>query len=156
MRADVLEVHRGSITRGRSFAVIRRAVGRVDGARAVIHRVLADLILIAHLGFIVFVVLGGLLTLRWRGAPFVHLPAVAWGVHVEWSGGICPLTPLENSLRQAAGGAGYSGGFIEHYLVPILYPSNLSPPVQLALAAFVILANVVVYLAVWRRVEPTA
>ena len=73
-------------------------------------RLLADLVLVAHLGFIVFAALGGLLALRWRRAPLVHLPAVAWGAYIELTGRVCPLTPLENALRSAAGGAGSAGG----------------------------------------------
>ncbi len=99
-----------------------------------IYRALADLVLVLHLGFIVFVVAGGLLALRWGWAPLVHLPAALWGVFVEVSGRVCPLTPLENALRRAAGASGYSGGFMEHYLVPVVYPSALSHPVQLVLA----------------------
>jgi hypothetical protein len=90
------------------------------------YRALADLVLVFHLAFIVFVVLGGLLTLRWRRIPLVHLPTVIWGVFIELSGGLCPLTPLENMLRRAAGTSGYSGGFIEHYLIPVIYPAGLS------------------------------
>lgn len=78
-----------------------------------LHRVLADAVLVLHLAFVVFVVAGGLLALRWRWAPFVHLPAAAWGVFVELSGRLCPLTPLENALRRAAGEAGYAGGFAD-------------------------------------------
>jgi hypothetical protein len=117
----------------------------------VIYRSLADLVLVLHLAFIVFVVAGGLLALRWRRAPFVHLPAALWGVFVEVSGGACPLTPLENALRRAAGASGYSGGFIEHYLVPTIYPATLSQPVQLLLAGLVVLTNALVYSVVWRR-----
>ena len=73
-----------------------------------------------------FVVAGGLLALRWSRAPGVHLPAAAWGVFIEISGGICPLTPLENSLRRSAGAAGYEGGFVEHYLIPLIYPEGLT------------------------------
>jgi hypothetical protein len=116
-----------------------------------IYRSLADLVLVLHLAFIVFVVAGGLLALRWRRAPFVHLPAALWGVFVEVSGGACPLTPLENALRRAAGASGYSGGFIEHYLVPTIYPATLSQPVQLLLAGLVVLTNALVYSVVWRR-----
>ena len=116
-----------------------------------IYRSLADLVLVLHLAFIVFVVAGGLLALRWRRAPFVHLPAALWGVFVEVSGGACPLTPLENALRRAAGASGYSGGFIEHYLVPTIYPATLSQPVQLVLAGLVVLTNALVYAIVWRR-----
>ena len=116
-----------------------------------IHRALADLILVLHLAFVVFVVAGGLLALRWRWVPAVHLPAALWGVFIEASGGVCPLTPLENALRRAAGASGYAGGFIEHYLVPAIYPPALSQPVQLALAGLVVLANALVYSFVWRR-----
>jgi hypothetical protein len=116
-----------------------------------IHRALADLVLVLHLGFIAFVVVGGLTALRWRWAPLVHVPAALWGVIVEVSGRACPLTPLENSLRQAAGASGYSGSFVEHYLVPTIYPAGLSPSVQLLMAGLVVLANLLVYSIVLRR-----
>ncbi len=116
-----------------------------------VYRALADLVLVLHLGFIVFVVAGGLIDLRWRWALFVYLPAALWGVFIELSGGVCPLTPLENALRRVAGASGYSGGFIEHYLVPTIYPEALSYPVQLVLAGLVVLANAVVYSVVWWR-----
>ena len=115
------------------------------------YRVLADLVLVFHLAFIVFVLAGGLLAMRWRLAPYLHLPGVLWAVLVEVSGGQCPLTPLENLLRRAAGASGYSGGFIEQYLVPAIYPAPLSSSLQLLLAAFVVLTNIVVYLVVWRQ-----
>ena len=116
-----------------------------------IYRALADLVLVLHLGFIAFVVAGGLLTLRWRWAPLVHLPAAVWAVFVEVSGGVCPITPLENALRRAAGASGYPGGFIEHYLVPAIYPAALSSSVQLVLAGLVLVANALVYSVVWWR-----
>jgi hypothetical protein len=116
-----------------------------------IYRVLADLILVLHLAFIVFVVAGGLLALRLSWVPLVHLPAALWGVFIEASGRVCPLTPLENALRRAAGASGYEGGFIEHYLVPAIYPPALSHQVQLELAGLVVLANVLVYSVVWRQ-----
>ena len=116
-----------------------------------IERALADLVLVVHLAFIVFVVAGGLLALRWRWAPLVHLPAAGWGVWIEVSGGICPLTPLENALRRAAGSSGYPGGFIEHYLVPLVYPASLSRSGQLVLAGLVVVSNGLVYWAVYRR-----
>jgi hypothetical protein len=120
-----------------------------------VSRVLADLVLLLHLAFIVFVLAGGLLALRWRWAPALHLPAALWGAFVEISSRACPLTPLENSFRRAAGAAGYSGGFIEHYLLPAIYPSALTPRIQLVLAAFVIVANLLVYAVVcWRRGVP--
>ncbi|MEL7536236.1 MAG: DUF2784 domain-containing protein [Pseudomonadota bacterium] len=116
-----------------------------------IYRVLADLVVIVHLGFILFAMLGGLLALRWRWAPLLHLPAVLWGAYIELSGGICPLTPLENDLRHAAGSSGYTGGFIEHYLIPLIYPSGLTHSVQVLLAAVLVAANVVIYaFVVWR------
>ncbi len=115
-----------------------------------VDRVLADLVLALHLAFIVFVVAGGLLALRWGWAALVHLPAAFWGIFVEASGGVCPLTPLENSLRRAAGASGYSGGFVEQYLVPTIYPPSLSPALQLLLAGLVLLVNALVYSAVWR------
>ncbi len=116
-----------------------------------IYRALADLVLVLHLAFIVFVVAGGLLALRWRWAPLVHLPAALWGVVVQVSGRVCPLTPLENALLSAAGEAGYAGGFIEHYLVPTIYPVALSPQVGLLLASLVVLANALAYSMVWWR-----
>ncbi len=116
------------------------------------YRALADFVLVVHFVFIIFVVAGGFLSLRWRWAPLLHLPAVVWGVFVELSGGACPLTPLENALRRAAGVSEYAGGFLEQYLVPIIYPSNLSHSLQVVLAALAVLVNVLVYAFVsWRR-----
>ncbi len=116
-----------------------------------LYRALADLVLVVHLGFIVFAVAGGLLALKWRWVPCVHLPAVAWGLYVELSGSVCPLTPLENSFRRAAGESGYSGGFLEHYAVPIIYPPGLTPTLQFVLAGVLALANVIAYGLVIRR-----
>ncbi|SOZ36495.1 DUF2784 domain-containing protein [Cupriavidus neocaledonicus] len=112
---------------------------------------LADLVVIAHALFIVFVVAGGLLVLRWPRAAWVHLPAAVWGVLIEWAGWICPLTPLENALRRAAGQAGYSGGFVERYLLPLIYPAGLTPAVQLWLGLVVLVVNVAIYALWWRR-----
>jgi hypothetical protein len=117
----------------------------------VISRALADLVVISHLAFILFVVAGGLLALRWRWIPFLHLPAAVWGVYIELSGGVCPLTPLENTLRHEAGLLGYSGSFIEHYLVPVIYPAGLTQPLQWVLAGVVVLANAFVYTLIWRK-----
>ena len=116
-----------------------------------IHRLAADAVLLLHLGFILFVLLGGLLALRWRWAPMLHLPAAAWGVYVELSGGLCPLTPLENRLRSAAGEAGYTGGFIEHYLLALIYPAGLTHEIQYVLAAIVVGVNGLAYAWVWCR-----
>lgn len=111
----------------------------------------ADAVLLLHGIFILFVVAGGLLALRWPPAAALHLPCAAWGAYIEFSGGICPLTPLEQRLRAAAGEAGYSGGFIEHYLLPLIYPAGLTPTVQLMLGSAVIVINVAVYALVLRR-----
>jgi hypothetical protein len=95
--------------------------------------------------FVLFVVLGGLLVLRWPRLGYVHLPAAIWGAWIEFTGRMCPLTPLENSLRARAGEAGYSGGFIEHYLLPLLYPSALTRTIQLVLGTLVIVVNLCIY-----------
>ncbi len=115
-----------------------------------LYRALADLVALTHLAFIVFAVLGGLFTLRWRWAPCVHLPAAAWGAAIEFFGWFCPLTPLENSLRRASGSAGYPGGFIEHYLLPVLYPAELTREIQLFFGCAVVVVNLAIYFAVWR------
>ena len=112
---------------------------------------LADLILVGHLGIIAFAVFGALWALRWGWAPLVHLPVLAWAAYIEISAGICPLTPLENSLRQAAGESGYSGSFIEHYLVPLVYPPGLTSGAQLWLAASLLLLNGLFYAYVVAR-----
>jgi Protein of Unknown function (DUF2784) len=106
---------------------------------------LADLIVVIHSLFVLFVIFGGLLLLRWPRLMYLHLPAVLWGAYIEFSGGVCPLTPLENLLRQRAGLAGYQGGFIEHYVLPVLYPAGLTRQAQLVLGAFVIVSNLTIY-----------
>lgn len=105
----------------------------------------ADVVLVVHLLFIAFVLLGGLLMLRWPRLAWLHLPAVLWGATVELMHLQCPLTPLENSLREAAGQVGYDGGFITHYLIPVIYPAGLTPQIQLMLGALVVLLNGLVY-----------
>jgi hypothetical protein len=109
------------------------------------YRIAADLLVVLHLAFIVFVLLGGLLALKWRRVAFLHLPAVIWAVLLELNGWGCPLTPWEQQLRQLAGDPGYTGGFIAHYLVPVLYPPGLDQPTQFMLAIIVILANLMIY-----------
>lgn len=116
-----------------------------------IYHALADLVLVIHALFILFVLFGGLLALHWRRVVWLHLPAMAWAVLLEVFGWLCPLTPLEQNLRQAAGDTAYSGGFIEHYLVPLIYPAGLTREVQLYLAAAVILINFLVYWLAWRH-----
>jgi hypothetical protein len=110
---------------------------------------LADLVLVLHLGFVLFVVLGGLLVLRWPRLVWAHGPAAIWGILAEYAGFICPLTPLEIALRRQGGGAGYSGDFIQHYLTAVLYPSGLTREVQIALGTFALVLNAVLY---WRAV----
>lgn len=111
-----------------------------------IYRLAADAVVLLHLLFILFALLGGLLVLKWRWLAWLHLPAVAWGALAEFLQLICPLTPLEIDLRRAAGEGGYSGGFVEHYLIPILYPSGLTAQVQLWLGGLLVAVNLVVYL----------
>lgn len=108
-------------------------------------RIIADSVLLLHLGFILFVMLGGLLVLRWRRLMLLHVPAIAWATFVELSGAICPLTSIENALRVAAGRSGYTGDFVEHYLLRLIYPDGLTRETQLLLAAAVIVVNVVIY-----------
>jgi hypothetical protein len=118
-----------------------------------LYRLLADLVVLLHLAFVVFVVCGGLFVLwrRWMGC--LHLPAAVWGVYIELSGRVCPLTPIENRLRVLAGDASYSGDFVERYLMPVLYPPDLRRDVQIALGLFALAVNVGVYFHVLRRVR---
>ena len=112
---------------------------------------LADAVVLAHCAFVLFVVFGGLLVLRWRGIVWFHLPAAAWGVVVEFTGWICPLTPLEMWLRRGAGEAGYGGGFVEHYVTRALYPVNLTRQIQIVLGSLILAFNAAVYWRVRRR-----
>src|SRR5918996_4100262 len=113
-------------------------------------RLAAEAVVVIHFAFVLFVVLGGLLVLRWPRLAYVHIPAAVWGTLIEFAGWICPLTPLEKMLRERAGGAGYDGGFIEHYLIPVLYPGALTREIQLGLGAVVVGVNLFVYLYVLR------
>jgi len=113
-------------------------------------RLLADLLVTLHLAFAAFVVFGGFLAWKWRWAVLAHLPALVWGFWIETSGRICPLTPLENHLRHLAGEAGYQGGFLDHYVVPILYPPGLTRPDQWVLAALLLAINLLAYGALLR------
>jgi hypothetical protein len=124
----------------------------------VLSGLLADFLVIVHFAFVVFVAGGALLVLRWRRLAWVHVPAAIWGVFIEASGGICPLTPLEQSLRTAAGESPYTGDFVTQYLVPVLYPPDLTRHVQWALALVVVVTNVVIYgvLLTRRRSAPCA
>jgi hypothetical protein len=114
-------------------------------------RLAADAVVALHGAFIAFVILGGALVMRRAHWALVHLPAVAWVAWLELTGATCPLTPLENVLRQRAGERGYAGGFVEHYLLPVIYPPGLTPGVQTVLGVAVIVLNVAVYALAWRR-----
>ena len=116
-----------------------------------LYSLLADLVVLLHFSFVVFAVLGGLLVLRWLRCMWLHLPAAVWAALIEFQGWICPLTNLENSLRRAAGQRGYESGFVEHYLVPILYPADLNSGVQIVLGLFVIVVNVAIYAVAFRK-----
>ena len=116
-----------------------------------LYKLLGDAVAVLHLLFVAFAVMGGLLALRWRWMPWLHLPALAWAATVEFSGWICPLTPLENRLRLAGGEAGYSGGFVDHYLLPLLYPAGLDRQTQFVLGLGLLAINAVAYFFVWRR-----
>jgi hypothetical protein len=117
----------------------------------VLHRLLADAVLLVHAAFVAFVVLGGFWVLSRPKLAWVHLPIVAWGAGIELLGGICPLTPLEDHYRRLAGEQGLQGGFIEHYLLAALYPEGLTRGVQVALGIFVLVVNAAIYAAAWRR-----
>ena len=117
---------------------------------------LADAVLLLHLAFILFVAAGGLIVLRWPRVAWLHIPAVLWGALVELTGGRCPLTPLEVALRERAGEAGYTGGFIEHYVAGLIYPGGLTRLTQIALGVLALAINGLVYarlLARRRRAE---
>ena len=109
------------------------------------YRILADVLVVAHLGFIAFVMLGGLLAFRWPAVPFAHVPAALWGGYVEFSGRVCPLTPMENWLRRLGGSTGYGESFVERYLLPVIYPADLTPVIQLVLGSIVVGVNVAIY-----------
>jgi hypothetical protein len=112
---------------------------------------LADLTLVAHLCFVLFVAFGGLLCLRWRWIPWLHVPAAVWGAAIEFGGWICPLTPLENDLRLRAGEAPFTGDFIGRYLTPVIYPEGLTREAQIVLGAGAVILNVAIYAAVFRH-----
>ncbi len=111
----------------------------------------ADTLVVIHLLFILFVLLGGLLVIKWRKIALLHLPCVVWGVLIEFYGWICPLTPLENHFRESAGADGYMGGFIDHYLIPLIYPAELDRNMQIILGIIVISINAIAYALVLLR-----
>jgi hypothetical protein len=117
----------------------------------VILGLLADVVLLGHVAFVLFVGLGGLLVVRSPRWAWLHLPCAAWGAWVEIAGWVCPLTPLEVSLRRQAGESGYAGGFLEHYVVPVLYPAGLTREIQIGLGVAVLLLNAGLYAWAARR-----
>ncbi len=121
-----------------------------------IYHALADVVLAVHFAFVFFVVLGGLLVLRWPRLAWLHVPAAIWGVLIEYMGWICPLTPLENSFRVRGGSAGYSGGFIEHYIKPVLYPAGLTRSTQVLLGSLALILNLAAYGIVISRTRHSA
>jgi hypothetical protein len=110
-----------------------------------LHRLLSDFLVLLHLSFIVFAVFGGLFVIQWRKVVWLHLPAVVWAAWIEFSGGICPLTYLENWLLVKSGSGGYHGDFIANYIMPIVYPANLTRKIQVTLAISVIIINLLIY-----------
>ncbi|MCH7505710.1 MAG: DUF2784 domain-containing protein [Proteobacteria bacterium] len=113
-----------------------------------LYSAVANFLMLVHFCFILFVILGGLLLFWWPRLVFVHLPTAAWGVMIELNHWICPLTPLEQSMRHAAGQDGYTGGFIDHYINPLIYPEGLTPQIQQVLGFSLLLLNVVIY-GIW-------
>ncbi len=115
------------------------------------YRLGADLVVLLHLGFVAFVVAGGLLVLKWPRMAWLHAPAAVWGAIIEFTGWICPLTPLENALRAMAGREAYNSDFIEHYILPLLYPAQLTGNIQVILGLIVLGTNLALYGWLWRR-----
>lgn len=121
-----------------------------------LYRGLADLVLVIHLAFVLFVIFGGLFALRWPRVAWLHVPVALYGATIEFVGFICPLTPLEISLRRRGGEAGYAGGFIEHYITAALYPTGLTREIQLVLGIGVLLLNAIVYAIVVKKYKARA
>lgn len=109
------------------------------------YRLMADIVVLLHFTFILFVLMGGILSIWWRKIVWIHIPAAGWGVLIEFAGWICPLTPLENRLRAKGGEAGYPGGFVEKYILPVIYPTELTREIQIILGILVITVNLVIY-----------
>jgi hypothetical protein len=122
----------------------------------VIPNLLADALVLLHFGFILFVLFGGLLVLRWRKVAWVHVPVFLWGVFIEWVGWICPLTPWEQRLRAMAGEGAYEGGFIHHYIMPLVYPPGLTRGMQWILGGVVLALNLAIYAAVILKAKRSA
>jgi len=116
-----------------------------------IYRALAGLVVALHMAFVLFAALGGFLALKWRRAAWFHIPAALWAALIEFAGWECPLTPLENWLRRLGGEAGYQTGFIEHYLIPVIYPASFTRGLHVALGFLVLGVNLAIYWTIWRR-----
>ena len=110
-----------------------------------LYRIAADLLVLLHLFFILYVVAGGIAVFKWPWMAFLHLPAAVWGALIEYKNWVCPLTPLENRLRQLAGDDGYAEGFIEHYILHLVYPPGLTRDIQMTLGTIVIVINILIY-----------
>lgn len=115
----------------------------------------ADVVLLIHFAFVVFVVAGGFLVLHWPRLAWLHLPAACWGVLIEYFGWICPLTPLEQHLRSLAGQTADWDSLVEHYFLPLLYPAELTRPLQIALGSLVLLLNLTIYGVLLHRLRKT-
>lgn len=124
--------------------------GRSGYFKRMWYSLLADLIVVLHFSFVLFVLFGGLLTVKWPHVMWVHGPALAWGCLVEFTGLVCPLTPLENRLRMMGGESGYHGDFLSRWLLPVLYPDFLTPGIQIALGCLLLALNVTIYAWIWR------
>ena len=120
-----------------------------------IYNFLADFVLVLHVCFVLFVLLGGFLVLWKSFIAWLHIPAVLWASGIEFLGWVCPLTPLENMLRAKGGGTGYATGFVEHYIVPVLYPAALTRKMQIGLGVMVLAVNGILYLSHWQRMRQT-
>ncbi len=129
----------------------RRTHSQLIPSIRMIYHWLAGAVVLFHAAFVVFVIVGGFMALRWHRLVWLHLPAAAWGVLIEYGGWICPLTPLEIMLRARAGVAGYSGGFIDHYILRRLYPSGLTPQIRWTLGTLALLLNIVAYALILRQ-----
>lgn len=115
------------------------------------YHILADLVVIVHLLFIIFALFGGLLLLLRNYLVFIHIPAAIWAALISFKGWVCPLTPLENHLRSATGSEGYTVGFVEHYLIPVIYPVGLTPTIQILFGIIVVIANLGIYAFVYYK-----
>jgi hypothetical protein len=111
------------------------------------YRFLADALVVFHFCFVLFVITGGLFVLRWRWMALLHIPAALWGMIVEWTGWICPLTPLENRLRERGGDVAYQGDFVNHYIMPVLYPDGLTRDFQITFGTLILMITLLMYLA---------